>query len=289
MPFKVWLQVRALQLLGVPLPALSGEMVLRLFTTPQRVPRPAWEAEIVKTGQSVTLKSGLHATSWGEIGQPTVWLVHGWQGRGSQLGHLVAPLIEKKFHVMALDGPAHGESPGKRTNVNEFAQFLLAAVKEYPGHVVAHSFGAAAAALALAACGQGGGPLHSAVFVAAPSDLHRVVGFFALRMQLSPRVKSEFERRLATWIRLRPEETDLARIGQKVSVPVLVAHDPSDSEVAFDNAERFIRYWPNARLLSLPRVGHYKILKSAAFIAGATEFLVATRIRLDTTEKSEEV
>ena len=49
--------------------------------------------------------------AWGA--GPSVLLVHGWEGRGAQLGALVDPLVAAGYRVVALDGPAHGDSPGR--------------------------------------------------------------------------------------------------------------------------------------------------------------------------------
>ena len=286
---KVWQETllkKVVSAIGLVAPSLSGEIALRFFTTPHRIPRPEWERKLVAEGAPLALKSGLSATSWGEPGRPVVILVHGWQGRGSQLGQLARPLVAKGFRVVAIDGPAHGDSPGTRINVNLFAHFIRDVAAELSGatddrapgapavpvHVVAHSFGASATGLAV----LNGAPITSAVLVASPSDFQKVVDFYARRMGLSARVKKSFEGRLAAWIKLKPGQSDLARAGTGVRIPILIVHDPADQEVTFENAQRFVESWPTARLLALEKVGHYKILKSQAFIQAVVEFVAAT-------------
>jgi pimeloyl-ACP methyl ester carboxylesterase len=277
---KAWqerLLKRAVAALGVLAPSLAGEVALQIFTTPVRIPRPEWERKLVANGTPLKLRSGLNATAWGEFGRPVVLLVHGWQGRGSQLGLLAAPLVENGFRVVAIDGPAHGDSDGKRINVNMFSGLIANAAEELSSargesvavHAVAHSFGASATGLALV----NGAPLKSAVLVASPSDFQKVVDLYVRRMGLSDRVKASFESRLAKWIKLKPGQSDLARAGTKVTKPVLIVHDPADLEVVFENAKRFVEYWPSARLLALEKVGHYKILKAPAFLQAAVDFL----------------
>src|SRR5205085_10246750 len=95
----------------------------RLFTSPRRHPRPAREAAVLATARAVTLDVVTRATGrdraqrlaawrWGT--GPTILLVHGWEGRGAQLGALVEPLVDAGFSVLTFDGPAHGDSSGKR-------------------------------------------------------------------------------------------------------------------------------------------------------------------------------
>ena len=71
-------------------------------------------------------------------------------GRGLQLGAFVEPLVEAGYRVVAYDGPAHGESPGRRTNIFKLTEGLMAvadAVGPLSG-VIAHSLGTTAVLLA---------------------------------------------------------------------------------------------------------------------------------------------
>ena len=60
---------------------------------------------------------------WGAAAQPatTVYLVHGWGGRGAQFAAMVPPLVEAGHRVVMFDAPAHGDSdhgpagPGRPT------------------------------------------------------------------------------------------------------------------------------------------------------------------------------
>ena len=99
--------------LGRLSPALAGRLAAKLFARPRRHARPARERELIARGTRVVLPDGLHATAWGA--GPTVLLVHGWEGRGAQLGALVDPLVAAGYRAVALDGPAHGDSPGVTT------------------------------------------------------------------------------------------------------------------------------------------------------------------------------
>src|SRR5215208_5699212 len=105
-------------------PALAGWFAAKLFAWPRRHPRPARERELIARGARLNLPGGLYATAWGA--GPTVLLVHGWEGRGAQLGAFVDPLVAAGYRVVALDGPAHGDSPGRTTTGPEFARALIA-------------------------------------------------------------------------------------------------------------------------------------------------------------------
>ncbi len=77
-------------------------------------------------------------------------LVHGWEGRGSQLGAFVEPLVRAGLSVVAFDAPGHGDSPGRRLYLTDMADAIIDVERAVgPLHaIVAHSFGAAAVLLA---------------------------------------------------------------------------------------------------------------------------------------------
>lgn len=251
-------------------PGLAAALALKIFSTPTRVPPPPWEKALAREGHSRVFRCGLHAIEWGK-GRP-VLLVHGWQGRGTQLGFLVKPLIEKGFRVIAIDGIAHGESPGRRTSIVHMARKLVKIGTELGEPVAAtvgHSFGACASALAV----DMGMKSDRLVLVAAPSDLNRVVDKFAQRAQLTDSVVAAFRRQLETWGGYPIADASLKFFGSRLTVPVLVVHDPEDPDVDFVNAEIISTVCPNAKLLVIRDVGHRKILKSPIFIEAVREFL----------------
>lgn len=252
-------------------PQLAGETALRVFTTPPRIPRPNWEKELLNSGQKILLANGLSAYRWGDLSSPIVLLVHGWMGRGTQLGMLIQPLLEKGFQVVALDGPAHGDSPGKRTAASFFANSILDVSNQLGGihSIVAHSFGAGATAIAL----KRGLKLEKFVLVASPSDLVWVVDGYAREMRLTEAVERAFKKSLENWTGLSLKDADIAAIGKLVSLPVLIVHDPKDREVPFKDAIKIHENWSRSKLLSLEGVGHYRILKSKQFTLAVVDFL----------------
>ena len=121
-------------ILGRVSPAVAGRLAAKLFSRPTRHRRPDRERELIARGTPVPLPDGLSATAWGA--GPTVLLVHGWEGRGAQLGAFVDPFVAAGYRVVALDGPAHGDSSGRTTTGPEFAQ-AIARTREEIGPLAA--------------------------------------------------------------------------------------------------------------------------------------------------------
>src|SRR5262249_6361441 len=83
------------------LAAMFGEQVM--FRTTRRASSKA-ERELLARGERLDVVVGgarLAAWTFGE--GPTVLLVHGWNGRGSQLGAFVEPLVSAGYRAVLFD------------------------------------------------------------------------------------------------------------------------------------------------------------------------------------------
>src|SRR5689334_378119 len=150
----------ALQAAFVLSEELGLRLAERLFTSPRRFRRPDRERAVLASGREFTIDVALHSPRWrGQRQRVTAWrwgygpavlLVHGWEGRGAQLGSFVEPLVRAGLSVVAFDAPAHGDSAGRRLYLTEMADCVVDVARAVgPLHaIIAHSFGAAAVLLA---------------------------------------------------------------------------------------------------------------------------------------------
>jgi pimeloyl-ACP methyl ester carboxylesterase len=262
---------RSLQSLS---PRVAARAAARIFTFPRRFRRPERELAFLEGAVPlrVTTPKGTIATwKWGES-EETILLVHGWEGRGSQLGALVRPLVEAGYQVVAFDAPGHGDSFGTQTNLVDFAELILLMGEEHARlrAVVAHSFGAAATTLALSR----GLAIDQAVFVAPPARFDHYLNFFSRVFGLSPqtlaRMISGFEAKFSlNWSALNPLEQ-----APQMTVPLLVFHDRDDTEIPCQEGKDLSESWPVSRLVTTVGLGHRRILRNprvAAQIASVIE------------------
>jgi hypothetical protein len=95
-------------------PAVAARLAERPFLTPPRYPAPDREREILARARPGSVRvAGRRIETWSWGVGPRILLVHGWGGRGGQLGAFVEPLVSRGFSVTAFDGPAHGASEGR--------------------------------------------------------------------------------------------------------------------------------------------------------------------------------
>lgn len=96
-------------------PALASNAAERLFLTARRHSRPAWEAHALAGAERFTIPhdgQALPAWRWG-TGTNVVLLVHGWEGRGSQLASFAEPLVRQGFSVVTFDVASAGAYLGR--------------------------------------------------------------------------------------------------------------------------------------------------------------------------------
>lgn len=261
---------------------LGTSFAERLFISPRRHPRPDRERAVLAIGRRFTVPMRLRSPRWGgqstELAAwrwglgPTVLLVHGWEGRGSQLAALVEPLVAAGLSVVAFDAPAHGDSPGSRLYLTDHADAVAdIAAAVGPLHaIVAHSFGAAAALLART---RGDVDAPRNVMIAPNTIIERSVARFAQTVGLDDTDRTRFEHSIAAHCGVSVEALALEHLVGERDTGLLVIHDRDDREVPFVHGERLAAQWPNARLVETEGLGHRRILRDPTVIAQIVETL----------------
>jgi pimeloyl-ACP methyl ester carboxylesterase len=281
---SVWVTRAALRALSWISIALAARHAERLFFTP---PRPRKSRAALPAGaQRLDVQSRygrVAAWSWGS--GPVVYLVHGWGGRAEQLGAFVAPLVARGLRVIAMDGPGHGESAGRRTSGVEIGRALADVAARYgPARgVIAHSLGAAAATFAV----REGLPVQRLAFIGAPADPLTWVARFGRQLGLSAAVMAEMRRHSEQRIQARWDDLPLVPLrGLSNALPLLVVHDRDDREVRCADGAAIAAAWPGARLLETGGLGHQRVLRDPAVVATVTAFLAGDETE---TEAADEV
>ncbi|MFP5507300.1 MAG: alpha/beta fold hydrolase [Gammaproteobacteria bacterium] len=261
--------------LGPYFPGPAGRLAYRLWFSTQRYPEPGRERRWVaaaRTDHVAWQGRELVRYQWGMADAPAVLLIHGWNGRGPQLGAFAAPLNDAGLRVVAFDAPGHGRSPGRSTNIFEFADAILT-VARASGPVtgaVAHSFGVPACARALLQDWA----LPQLVAIAAPANAEFLLTRFARILDIPDNVmaamRQRVERRFGMDIfaRLATDEMLAGR-----ALPGLIIHDRDDRDVPDGHAERLHRAWPASRLMLTDGLGHRRILRDHQVIAETVRFL----------------
>ncbi len=256
-------------------PSLGAALAERWFLTPPRHRRPAAEVALIASAcaRPVRVGEGAHVETWRWGRGPAVLLVHGWGGRGSQLGALVAPLVAQGFSAVTFDAPGHGASPERPVTIPEMVTALRAVAAEHGpiAALVAHSVGAVVAARAL----YEGLTVDAAVFVAPAADLRGPSESFAEAFGFSRRVRDDMRRRIERRAGAPWSAFEVAALAPAVALPLLVVHDREDGELPWHHGRAIAMAWPGAELLTTDGLGHRRVLRDPDVIARTVAFVTA--------------
>lgn len=281
-------------------PETLAALAERFFTHPRQIPAPPrerpWIDEAVRSvvdtpvGPVATLTWSNALFPWesdrSESPRGTVLLVHGWEGRGSQLCAFVAPLLERGFKVVAFDGPAHGatrELGGLDVADALLFSLALRAVAAADGNiraVIAHSMGGGAATVAVA----DGLDVSAVVLLAPPLSADTVTDDFADTLGLTTSTKQALKERLArrfhayAWNRLSFGALDDGAAHRRGEVPCLIVHDKDDVEIPFARGSALHARWPGAVFKETAGLGHRKILRDPAVVDDVVAFVDARAV-----------
>ncbi len=264
---------------GPLFPRYAAQMAYQLFSTPRIRARHKTSDEILESARVFEFLYGkqlLKGYEWGR-GEQAILLVHGWESRGTALRTFVPALVKRGYRVVAFDGPAHGNSGGKRTNLIHFAGAVRAALRQ-AGHVhgiITHSFGGASTVYALANAKE---PIEikKLVLIAVPNSMHKVLHETIKTLKLPKSVAGKFFRLIEKRLQMPVHEADLDRAYPKINVrETLIVHDRYDPVVPFAAAEAIHKSWRNATLLVLDGYGHYRLMKNPDLIERVAVFIDA--------------
>lgn len=268
--------IRAAVSLGSMLaPQHTAERALELFTTPMRSSRQRAEQadsgdariqRVAVGGQAIT------TYAWGEVGTaPTVLLSHGWSSFGLRFLPWVPMLREQGYAVLAFDQPGHGRNDPARITLPGFADTVVGIGRHFGPFAAAigHSLGGAAIAVALREGLQAG----RAVLIAPAADGAAASRRFASAIALPEDLRFAMQRKLEHQTGRSMDALAIHRVAPHLAQPALIVHDLADAEVPWEEGERYARFWPDARLLSVQGLGHHRIVNDASVLAAARQFL----------------
>jgi len=256
--FSLWTVIRAyFAIVSRLLPDLARRQAERLFA--------ARRETVVSDNHSLAV--------WqvGPLAAPAVLLVHGWGGRGIQMGEFVAPLVASGRRVVWFDQPGHGESGRGPVALPNFvhAVHALAATHGPFEAAIGHSLGAAALGLAL----RGGLELGRVVLVSAPASLNEHAHKFARMLGITPSIREAMRQRLERRYDVSFAEIDRIDELARLDLPALFVHDVADTEVPFEDALRLSAHMHHARLIKTYGLGHRRILRDRAVVGAIVNFI----------------
>lgn len=272
-----WLRIK-FRVLETIWPALAAHQAYRLWFSTPRYKEPSREAQWRQSAQVLSMEhehGPIAVYRWGQ--GPVVMLVHGWSGRGPQLGAFAAPLVERGFSVVAFDAPGHGQTPGDSTNVFQLADVLTAVNRKYgpATAIVAHSFGVVVSVYAM---NQGLG-VDKAVCISAPTDPAYLIERFCEFLNFGAKTRHLLMQMMQAnfganvW-----QEIASHNHAAGFSTPALIIHDEDDLDVPWQWGQQLANHWPGAYFLRTQGLGHTRLLRHPKVVNAVLDFLVDDKL-----------
>lgn len=256
-------------------PALANRFFVYLFFTPVKYRTPEKERKAETFSEKFVMNiagKNIQCYRWGSSTK-TVLVIHGWAGRATQFRRFVKPLIKAGYQVVGFDGPAHGQSQGKRTNLDEFENVIQEVVKKIGNvsAIVAHSFGGVTSLYAITK----GLPVKTLVNIASPTISEEIINTFLRAINGTAQTGEAFKKYVLKKSGKSFDQFSALEFIKHVpaNLNLLLVHDEDDSEVKLDHPRALMKQFPQAQFIQTKGLGHTRILKDNNVIQGIVTFL----------------
>ena len=251
-------------------PRLAVKIASKLFMHPRRKKRCDEEMTFLATGKPLTFLSGRKARMWGQGEE--IWLVHGWESRGSTFYKLIPKLIEKGYKAIAWDGPAHGDSSGKYSSIPNNARALAEDLKEVgnkPVALIGHSFGGATMAVLTKLYDLP----NKIVIASAPTQITHLFTNFANLIKLSPKATALFIKQAEKETGFTLDEVSLTNNDLSLKSDVLIIHDQGDNVIPYSDFEALQKTWRGGEFITTNNLGHRLTIKDVQVLDKIVDFV----------------
>lgn len=242
---------------------LSVLLAAKLFSTPVKFKTPKRELPMLNAAQKMFLQvpsinKEIHVLSYG-YSDKKVLLAHGWAGRSTQLFMIANKLLENGYMVVSFDGPAHGKSTGKTSNLLEYIESIKT-IREKIGPfyaAVGHSFGGMAILNTQAETQM----FQKLVTVGSADKVSEILTNFGINLGLTKKfgtmLLNHFEKK---W-KLKLDDFSSSIAAKKINIPVYIVHDALDGDVSVNCALAIRKELKKGKLEITRNLGHTKILR----------------------------
>ncbi len=265
---------------------LAGKQAFLLFQTTRKIGIKKKEAEFFNAAYHFKTPYHLEAIDCYELGSPEgklVLLVHGWDSNAGSMAGIAYKLVEKGYHVIAFNLPAHGFSKLKRANLKTCKEVFHAVVERVKPSgtfsVVAHSFGSAVTVYDLSTSHFS---VDKLVFLTNPNKLSNIFSEFKAYIGLSIKGYKYLLEKVGTLLGEPVSQISIESLGSKIKYnKLLLIHDYCDKVLPYQNSVDVRSKWNNASMITYHKIGHYRMLWNEEVIESISDFLETKSINMD--------
>lgn len=244
-------------------PRIAAKKAITVFSTPLNHKLRDREIDLLnKAEQEMLFIEGYNIAvyKWGN-GNKKALLVHGWEGNGGSLGAVGNLLVSKGYTVYSFDGPAHGKSSGKQTNVIAFSGIVSGLIKKYGTYnvIATHSFGSATTNYALA--NNTDIIIDKIIMLTSPNKLSNVIKEFGKVLAFRNSDIEHMHQAIQRIYNTSVDSLSVEDLTLKTSVKeYYIIHDKNDRIIPYSYSEAIAAKNDAVKLIPLEGTGHYRML-----------------------------
>ncbi len=243
----------------------AAKKVFEIFCTPYLKAQPRFPAIFHEATPLFFYLNNRKITGfkWNGSQSKKVLILHGFRSAAHKFEHMVSPLIQKGYEVLAFDAPAHGASEGHQTNVLEYSA-MIKKIMDLWGPIdsfIAHSFGGIAVCFALEEMDFI--DKKKVVLIAPATETKTAIDILFKILKLkSKAVRKEFDKIILETSGKATEWFSIRRAVKNIKADILWIHDEEDYITPLTDALNVKNDdHPHIQFLITKGLGHQKIYR----------------------------
>lgn len=247
-----------INLLLVIRPKKALQLSYTLFSNPKkgRYPKDNLPTILQETHKETFTHNEHHFQTYTWKGNDTkILLIHGWESNAGRWENILPYLQQSGSTIIAIDAPAHGQSSGKEFNVPLYAEFINKAVEKYqPSIIIGHSIGGAACLYHQYLHPET--TIQKMIVLGAPSDLKTLLDNYIKMLSLNSKIYFDLEKHYLKNFNIKLDNFSCAELAKDIKIEGIIAHDTSDTVVAFEEGKKIAANWRNGQFITTNNLGH---------------------------------
>ena len=187
--------------------------------------------------------------------QTVIILVHGWESNSLRWQKLLPYLQETGSTIIAIDAPAHGLSSGNKFDIPKYAAYINIVAKKYnPKYLIGHSLGGKTCLYYQYFYKNKN--IEKMVTLGSPSDFKVLLNKYIKLLSLNTNIKKSLEVQYRKIFRSSLTFFSAKHFASKINTRGLIAHDISDSVVAYEEGKKIASVWKDSIFIETKGLGH---------------------------------
>jgi triacylglycerol esterase/lipase EstA (alpha/beta hydrolase family) len=187
--------------------------------------------------------------------QTVIILVHGWESNSLRWQKLLPYLQETGSTIIAIDAPAHGLSSGNKFDIPKYAAYINIVAKKYnPKYLIGHSLGGKTCLYYQYFYKNKN--IEKIVTLGSPSDFKILLNKYIKLLSLNTNIKKSLEVQYRKIFRSSLTFFSAKHFASKINTRGLIAHDISDSVVAYEEGKKIASVWKDSIFIETKGLGH---------------------------------